>query len=102
MKHHGHQLSLSNLSQPFCGLIRVPFFSRPVIHGGRCTSAGDMADTWRKGFSAWYQVPDVIYWYRRSLGTLSEALALLYFVLADAYVEQRNQMIGFSVAAMLA
>lgn len=61
-----------------------------------------MTDTWRKGFSAWHQVPVVIYWFRRPLRTLSEALALLYSVLADIYVEQRNQMIGFSVAAMMA
>lgn len=72
------------------------------LHGGRCTSAGDMTDTWCKGFSAWYQVPVVIYWFWRPLGTLSEALALLYSSLADIYVEQKNRMIGFTVAAMMA
>lgn len=61
-----------------------------------------MTDTWCKGFSAWYQVPVVIYWFRRPLGTLSEALALLYLLLADIYVEQKNRMIGFTVAAMMA
>lgn len=44
----------------------------------------------------------MIYWFRRPLGTVSEALALHSSVLADIYVEQRNQMIGFSVAAMVA